>query len=104
MVFKVDSGAVFRRAGNPKNGETKMSPTVGMKESVVNTVGRDDSGRAVAADGWPVGGNARVREVAAYSGLSKGEIYARINSGELESRRFGKAICVPWKVVRRTFS
>lgn len=37
----------------------------------------------------------RVAEVAELTGLSKGQVYAMVNSGELGSKRTGRSVVVP---------
>ena len=64
---------------------------------------RDQSGRLLAHDGWPVGGLASVKDVCHASSLSRSKIYAMIESGELPVLRFGRAVRVPWRVVREVF-
>ena len=64
---------------------------------------RDEKGRLLAEDGWPVGGMATVPQVVAASELCRSMIYKLIDSGELESRRFGRAVRIPWSVVRQMF-
>lgn len=61
---------------------------------------RDELGRPIAEDGYPSGGLAGVSEIARACSLSPGLIYKMINSGELEARRFGRAMRVPWQAVR----
>lgn len=70
---------------------------------VCEPVRKDERGRPIADDGYPLAGLASVREVANASALSVGAIYLMINSGELESRRFGRSVRVPWQAVRETF-
>ncbi len=64
---------------------------------------RDEKGRPCAADGWPISGLATVQEVATVSRLSLSKIYLMIASGEMESRRVGRSLRVPWSVVRSMF-
>ena len=61
---------------------------------------RDEFGRALASDGLPLGGNARVIEVAAVSGLRRRKLYSMCDSGELPSIRVGRTILIPWREVR----
>ena len=64
---------------------------------------RDESGRLLAPDGWPVGGLATVNEVVTATGLSRSTIYQMIDTGDLTVRRFGRAVRVPWATVRTVF-
>jgi len=64
---------------------------------------RDESGRALAADGMPLGGLATVAEVVTATGLSRSKIYDLINAGELQVKRFGRSVRVPWPIVRHVF-
>jgi excisionase family DNA binding protein len=71
--------------------------------SQIPEIFRDERGRPCAADGWPISGLATVQEVASVSGLAPSTIYQMIASGELESRRFGRSLRVPWSLVRSMF-
>jgi excisionase family DNA binding protein len=42
----------------------------------------------------------RPSEVIKATGLSRGEVYKRIATGEIPSLRFGKAICVPIRALQ----
>lgn len=64
---------------------------------------RDEQGRLLAADGWPVSGLAHVKTIAAIADMSKSAIYQMISNGTLESKPFGRARRVPWSVVREKF-
>ena len=64
---------------------------------------RDDKGRPIAEDGWPISGLACIDEVIAASGLSRSKIYQGMASGNIPSRRFGRSKRVEWAVVRRLF-
>jgi len=64
---------------------------------------RDESGRLLAADGYPVGGLATVKEVVAATKLSKSAVYQMIGDAELPVKRFGKSVRVPWATVRSVF-
>lgn len=68
-----------------------------------DSVTRDDVGRLLAADGFPLGGLATVREVVAATSLSRSKIYAMIDAGEIPVRHFGRSIRVPWSCVRAQF-
>ena len=61
---------------------------------------RDESGRLLAADGYPRGGLASVREVCAATGLSRSCVYQMIANTEIPVKRFGTAVRIPWAVVR----
>ena len=64
---------------------------------------RDESGRLLAADGWPLGGLATVTEGVQASGLSRSKIYDMITVGDLQTRRFGRSVRIPWRDVRAVF-
>ena len=64
---------------------------------------RDESGRLLADDGYPVGGMATVRDAVAVSKLSKSMVYQMLDSGELECRRYGRSVRIPWTSIRATF-
>jgi len=61
---------------------------------------RDKFGRVTAPDGLPLGGNARVNEVAAVSGLRRSKLYSMCEAGELASVRVGRTVLIPWREVR----
>ena len=61
---------------------------------------RDKFGRALADDGLPLGGNARVTEVATVSGLRRSKLYKMCENGELASIRVGRTVLIPWREVR----
>jgi len=67
------------------------------------TIKRDERGRPIAEDGYPLGGNATIAETAAASGLSASKIYLMINRGELRAQRHGRSVRVPWQAVREQF-
>lgn len=64
---------------------------------------RDERGRPIASDGWPLSGMARVDEVVRASGLSRSKVYNMLRAGDLQSATFGKSRRVPWAEVRRLF-
>lgn len=64
----------------------------------------DEKGRVIAADGLPISGLATISEVVAASSLSKSQVYAMIQRGELQAKRFGRACRVPWSAVRELIS
>ena len=64
---------------------------------------RDEKGRVIAEDGYPLSGLATPRDGIAISSLSRAEFYKRIRSGEIPSRKFGRAIRIEWAVIRRMF-
>ena len=71
-----------------------------MIKSVEPNLRRDEKGRPVAADGYPLTGLASVAEVVAASGLSRSQIYNMIQRGELRTKRFGRSVRVPWQLLR----
>ena len=66
-------------------------------------VARDDSGRLLAADGYPVAGMGTVRDAVAVSKLSKSMVYQMLGAGELECRRYGRSVRIPWSSIREAF-
>ncbi|HIE96900.1 MAG TPA: DNA-binding protein [Fuerstia sp.] len=70
----------------PKHGEVTL-PT-------------DSQGRVLNADGMPAGGLASVTDVVRVTQFSKAYVYKLIADGDLESKRFGRSVRVPWSVVR----
>ena len=77
-----------------------MSSTI---EAEPTGIRRDEKGRPIAADGYPISGLAHAKTIAAIPDLSVSTIYAMIASGELESRPFGRSRRVPWAAVRKMF-
>lgn len=61
---------------------------------------RDEHGRPIAEDGWPISGNAKVSEAAVAGALSESKVYLMISRGELPTQRFGRSVRIPWSVVR----
>jgi predicted DNA-binding transcriptional regulator AlpA len=64
---------------------------------------RDEKGRTLAPDGYPIAGCGTVGEVIAVSGLSRSKIYNMIDAEELETKRFGKSLRITWASIRQTF-
>ena len=64
---------------------------------------RDEKGRVIAPDGWPVSGCATITEAIAVSSLSRSKLYNMIDAGELETKRFGKSRRITWASIRQTF-
>lgn len=64
----------------------------------------DDRGRPIAADGYPRSGLATVDKAAAFLDLSKSQVYAMIQRGEISVKRFGRACRIPWEALRELVS
>lgn len=64
---------------------------------------RDEHGRLLAADGYPEGGLGTANDAVAVSKLCPSKIYQMVESGELDSRRFGRAVRIPWSAIREMF-
>lgn len=64
---------------------------------------RDEKGRVLADDGYPVSGLASINEAISVSGLSRSKVYNMIRTGELESRQFGKSRRITWPSIRQNF-
>lgn len=73
-------------------------------EATDTTVRRDDKGRIIAEDGLPVSGLCSPKECSAVAQLAPSTIYAMMNTGELASKRFGRARRIPWSAVRELIS
>lgn len=71
-----------------------------MKSSVEHHLRRDEKGRPIAADGYPLTGLASVAEVVAATSLSRSQIYNMIQRGDLRTKRFGRSVRVPWQLLR----
>jgi predicted DNA-binding transcriptional regulator AlpA len=70
---------------------------------IAGAIKRDEKGRVIASDGWPVSGCATINETIAVSSLSRSKLYNMIDAGELETKRFGKSRRVTWASIRKTF-
>ncbi len=70
---------------------------------IAGAIKRDEKGRVIASDGWPISGCGTVGETIAVSGLSRSKIYNMIDAGELETKRFGKSLRITWASIRQTF-
>lgn len=64
---------------------------------------RDEKGRLLAPDGWPVSGCAKIEEAKAVSGLSRSKLYDMMRTGELETKQFGKSRRITWASIRQNF-
>lgn len=64
---------------------------------------RDEKGRILAPDGWPISGCATIREGKAASGLSTSKLYNMIAADELETKRFGRSRRITWASLRKAF-
>lgn len=74
-----------------------------MQHTSAPGVTRDEKGRPLADDGWPVSGLATVAEVCAASSISRSQVYAMLQAGKLPSRQFGRSRRIPWSIVREVF-
>ena len=77
-----------------------LEGVVGMIQSIEPSLRRDEKGRPIAADGYPLSGLASVAEVVTATGLSRSQIYNMINRGEILTKRFGRSVRIPWQVLR----
>ena len=64
---------------------------------------RDEYGRPIADDGYPIAGLGTINEAVAVSRLSRSQIYNMINRHELEAVRFGRSRRITWQSLRETF-
>jgi len=71
-----------------------------MEQAAIN---RDEKGRVLADDGYPLSGLATINEGVAVSGLSRSKVYEMIRTGQLESRQFGKSRRITWASIRQNF-
>lgn len=71
--------------------------------SAAEEITRDEKGRALAQDGYPTSGCAKVEEAMAISTLSRSKIYLMMKSGELETKVFGKSRRITWASIREKF-
>ena len=72
--------------------------------ATVEHVQTDDKGRVLAPDGLPVSGLAKPSEAGAVLSLSRSQVYAMIQRGELQAKRFGRACRIPWSAIRELIS
>ena len=82
-----------RGAGRIRKGDT-------MSTTEMAELRRDERGRIIADDGLPVSGLATITEAVAVSSLSRSQLYQMVNDGQLEVRRFGRAVRIPWSEIR----
>jgi excisionase family DNA binding protein len=61
---------------------------------------RDEKGRPIAEDGYPTAGLATIEEAAMASSLSREMMYKLASAGQLECRRFGRSLRIPWAALR----
>jgi len=64
---------------------------------------RDEKGRILHPDGWPLSGCATIAEAMAVSSLSRSKIYLMITQHDLEAKKFGKARRITWQSLRKAF-
>ena len=64
---------------------------------------RDDRGRVVARDGYPLAGLATIDEATAISRMSRSYIYGMIGRGDLDAKRFGRSCRITWASIRAAF-
>lgn len=64
---------------------------------------RDEKGRVLAPDGYPIAGCAKVDEAIAVSNLSRSKVYLMMKTGELETKQFGKSRRITWASIRKAF-
>ncbi|GAB5444941.1 MAG: hypothetical protein Fues2KO_52900 [Fuerstiella sp.] len=89
-------------ASNLDCDEETLQQLLKPKPNPLEIVGRDDLGRPIAADGWPVGGLATVKELVAFTGMSRGKLYVMLD-GPIPSIRIGGNRRVDWRIVRKLF-
>ncbi len=74
-----------------------------METPVDDDIRRDEKGRPLAADGYPVSGLATVVDAMAVSSLGRTHIYDLMTRGKLPSVRFGRSRRIPWPALREVF-
>jgi excisionase family DNA binding protein len=67
------------------------------------TIKRDEFGRPIADDGYPIAGLGTINEAVAVSRLSRSQIYNMIARHELEAVRFGRSRRITWQSIREKF-
>lgn len=68
-----------------------------------DTMRRDEFGRPIADDGYPIAGLGTISEAVSVSRLSRSQIYNMINRHELEAVRFGRSRRITWQSIREKF-
>ena len=68
-----------------------------------DTMRRDEFGRPIADDGYPIAGMATIPEAVSVSGLSRSQIYNMLNRHDLEAVRFGRSRRITWQSLREKF-
>jgi excisionase family DNA binding protein len=68
-----------------------------------NAMKRDEYGRPIADDGYPIAGLGTINEAVAVSRLSRSQIYNMINANKLEAVRFGRSRRITWQSIREKF-
>ena len=71
--------------------------------AVTDELKRDEKGRPIADDGYPMNGMAHITEAIAFSGLSRSKLYSMMKAGELPTRQYGRTTRISWKVLREFF-
>lgn len=71
--------------------------------SEATAIRRDEKGRPVAEDGYPIGGLANATEIATATNLGLSTVYAMFSSGEIPTKAFGRSRRAEWSVVRQMF-
>ncbi|MCR9200207.1 MAG: helix-turn-helix domain-containing protein [Planctomycetaceae bacterium] len=66
-------------------------------------INKDEKGRPLAEDGYPMSGLATIAEVVSASSLSRSKVYQYLDSGLIPSVRFGRSRRVQWSTVREMF-
>lgn len=66
-------------------------------------VRRDEKGRPIGRDGYPLGGLATIPEFAAATAIGVSTTYALIVSGEIPAKRIGRSRRIEWRVIRDRF-
>ena len=93
----LQSVAIMQHSENTVNHmETTMA-----EDSV--EIRRDEKGRPIADDGYPIGGLATVDDAVTISGLGRSHIYSLMARGQLEVRRFGRSRRITWASLRAAF-
>lgn len=72
-------------------------------QKLVDALKRDEYGRPIADDGYPIAGLGTINEAVAVSRLSRSQIYNLINRQELEAVRFGRSRRITWQSIREKF-
>ncbi|MEO2030444.1 MAG: hypothetical protein ABGZ35_00005 [Planctomycetaceae bacterium] len=72
-----------------------------MLKPPMTEIRRDEKGRVIAPDGYPLAGLATANEGMAVSSLSRAEFHKPMRDGRIPSRMYGRIRRIQWAMLRR---